>query len=200
MKPPKRKATSTPVQPWTGEMPTPERTAKAGEAVTSHKTEEGRTALRFTDGDILEHMQSRGMIDGDQYGCGKRYYRDWFKSGLAASGVVDPGRIIVDGGNPEPAIIRQMEFAQEWAKASRAVGKVLCHPLTDMVLLDEPATAYAMRHLGMKDPKDARLSAYTMLKMALDALVMYYMGPRRMRASYHRGDHPQDRPDLREAS
>lgn len=186
--------------PWIGEMPTPERLRKAGDAVSPHKTDEGRTAVRFTDGDILEHMQSRGMISGDQYECGKRYYSHWEKSGLAASGVVDPGRIIVDGGNPEPTILRQMEFAQEWARAGMAIGFVHCHPLTEMVLLETPATVYAMRHMGMRDPKDARLAAYTLLKAALDALVLHYMGPRHMRASYHRGDRPQDRPDLREAS
>jgi hypothetical protein len=193
-----RKHKPTPEQPWTGEMPTPERMRKAGEAVSPHKTDEGRTTVRFTDGDILEHMQSRGMIDGDQYTCGKRYYADWYHSGLAASGVVDPGRVIVDGGNPEPSVIRQMEFALRWAVASKSVGAVHCHPLTDMVLLDTPATVYAMRHMGMRDPKDARLAAYTLLKAALDALVLHYMGPRHMRASYHRAEVPRHRPEMHE--
>lgn len=174
-------------KPWTGDGPTPERKRKAGGAHAAHITDEGRTTVRFTDGDIVEYMQTRGMINGDMYDCGKRFYRDWYESGLAASGVVDPGKVIVDGGNPEPGIIRRMEFAQRWAVACKAVGDVLCRPLTDMVLLDEPPTVYAMKHLGRNDPKDARLAAYTVLTLALDALVLHYLGPRHMRKSYSRG-------------
>ncbi len=187
-------------QPWTGEMPTRERFRKAGEAFASHKTDEGRTTVRFTDGDIVEYMQTRGMINGDMYDCGKRFFADWYKSGLAASGVVDPGRVIVDGGNPEPGIVRRMEFAQSWAVACKAIGPVLCHPLTDMVLLDTPATAYALRHLGHKDPKDARVAAYAMLRLALDALVLHYLGPRHMRKSYHRAEKFEARPEVRETA
>lgn len=172
---------------WTGEGPTPERKRKAGGAHSTHKTDEGRTTVRFTDGDVVEYMQTRGMINGDMYDCGKRFYRDWFESGLANSGVVDPGKVIVDGGNPEPGIIRRMEFAQRWALACKALGPVLCKPLTDMVLLDTPATTFALQHLGHKDPKDARLAAYTSLKISLDALVLHYLGERHMRKSYSRG-------------
>lgn len=198
MKPKHKRLAAKPVEPWTGEMPTPERMRKAGDAATPHKTDEGRTTVRFTDGDIVEYMQSRGMINGDMYDCGKRFYADWYKSGLAASGVVDPGRVIVDGGNPEPGIIRRMEFAQSWAVACRDIGPVHCHPLTDMVLLDTPATVYALRHMGLKDPKDARLAAYTLLRAALDALVLHYLGPRRMRKSYHRAERPSHVPEMHE--
>jgi hypothetical protein len=181
-------------------MPTPERVAMAGDAISSHKTAEGRTAFRFTDGDILEHMQARGMIDGDQYSAGKQFTTDWHQSGLAASGVVDPGRVIVDGGNPEPALIHRLECAQKWATACRAIGVVHCHPLTDMVLLDTPATVYAMRCLGQRDAKKARLAAYTVLRIALDALVIHYYGARKARPHYHRaGDSVlQVRVDLHE--
>lgn len=196
----KAKAKTPKEQPWTGEIPTPERLRKAGDAISHHKTDEGRTAFRFTDGDILEHMQARSMIDGDQYGAGKQFYSDWYNSGLAASGVVDPGRVIVDGGNPEPGVIRRMEFAQRWTIACRAIGAVHLHPLTDMVLLDTPATTYAMRHMGMKDPKDCRLGAYILLKAALDALVLHYYGQRRMRASYHRGERFEVNPSVRETA
>ena len=202
MKPRHKRAAAKPVEPWTGDMPTPERMRKAGEAVTHHKTDEGRTTVRFTDGDIVEYMQSRGMINGDMYDCGKRFYADWYKSGLAASGVVDPGRVIVDGGNPEPGIIRRMEYAQAWAVACKSVGEVLSRPLTDMVLLDVPANVYALRHMGLKDPKDARLAAYTLLRAALDALVLHYLGPRHMRKSYHRAEDaiPSHHPEMHEDS
>lgn len=186
--------------PWTGEMPTPERAAKAGDMASPHKTDEGRTTVRFTDGDIVEYMQTRGLINGDQYTCGKRFYADWYLSGLAASGVVDPGRVIVDGGNPEPGIVRRMEFAQRWAVACKAIGPVHCHSLTDLVLLDVPATTYALKHCGARDPKDARLVSYTILRLALDALVLHYMGPRHMRKCYHRAETPTSLPELRETA
>lgn len=200
MKPNRKRPQTKPAEPWTGEMPTPQRVRKAGDAASPYKTDEGRTTVRFTDGDIVEYMSSRGMINGDMYDCGKRFYADWWRSGLAASGVVDPGRVIVDGGNPEPGIIRRMEFAQSWAVACKAVGDVLCDALTDMVLLDMPATTYAMRNMGHKDPKDARVAAYAVMRLALDALVLHYMGPRHMRRCYHRaGDAiPSHRPEMHE--
>jgi hypothetical protein len=185
------KGKDKPQEPWTGELPTPERITQANGSHHPEKTDEGRTRFRFTDNDILEHLQSRSIITGEQYACGKRFYNDWYQSGLAASGVVDPGRVVVDGGNAAPVQIRQMDAAHRWVKACKAVGVVLCHPLTDMVLLETTATVYALRYLRKRDPETARLTAYTLLGAALDALVLYYLGPRHSRSHYHRGERPE---------
>lgn len=172
--------------------PTPERLRQAGDAVLEHRLESGRLTVRMADGDILAYLSNRGVISGEQWQCGTRFYQDWYKSGLAASGVIDPTRVVVDGGNAEPAIIRSMEAAQQWAKAIKAIGPIHSHPLTAMVLLDEPATVYALKHTGHKDPKDARLIAYDRLKQALEALVGHYLGgSRKARPSYFVGERPE---------
>lgn len=175
---------------------------QAGGAVSEYTTDTGRKTPRFEDCDILNHLASRGVISTDQQSCGVRYYRDWYESGLAASGVIDPGAVVVDGGNREPAVVHRMEALHNWAAAARGIGPVLSHPLVNMVLLDMPATVYAMQFLGQQDPKNARLASQTVLKISLDALVLHYLGPRRTRTRYLRGDDavPENRPELREAS
>lgn len=164
--------------------PTPERMKQAGEGMEPRRTETNAIAYRATDCDILNHLASRKVIDGDQLVCGERYFRDWYRAGLAASGVVDPGRVIVDGGNSDQVADAKLDALSAWAKATKAVGPTLAHPLTNMVLLQETATVYAMRYLGKRDPKDMRLAAYIALGLALDALVLHYLGPRRRKPSH----------------
>jgi hypothetical protein len=168
-----------PVSHETLEVATPERLKHAGDATIERRIESGRVVLRMADGDILSYLSGRGVINAEQLQCGERFYRDWYNAGLAASGVIDPTRVVVDGGNSEPAMMRKMEAAQEWGNAIRAIGTVHSHPLTAMVLLEEPATVYAMRNTGYKDPKYARVIAYDRLKQALEALVVYYLGKSR---------------------
>ncbi len=168
--------------------PTPERLKRAGDGVAARQTETGRTGVRMTDSDILGHLASRSVISQDQLAAGERYYKSWYRAGLAASGVVDPERVIVDGGNPEPAASMRLEALGDWASATKAIGKILAHPLIEMVLFEETATVYAMKYLRKRDPKDCRLAAYTVLGLSLDALVMHYMGPKRARSHYAMAD------------
>jgi hypothetical protein len=172
--------------------PTPERLAKAGEAVSEFEVEDedgkktGRRVLRLSDSDILNHLASRKVIDTFQHASGERYYKDWYDAGLAASGVVDPSRDIVDTSNTDPMVLHRMEALQTWSKTTIAIGPVHAHPLASMLLFDMPATVYAMRYLRQRNYKTARLVAYTALGLALDALVLYYLGPTKTRTRYHR--------------
>jgi hypothetical protein len=168
--------------------PTPERIKRANGGIESRVTESGRTGFRATDCDILNHLASRKIIDSDQFQSGEKYHKAWYNAGMAASGVVDPFRVIVDGGNPEPAAAARLEALGEWASATKAIGPTLAHPLVNMILLEETATVYAMRYMGKRDPKDARLAAYVALGLALNALVDHYLGPRRQRSRYHMDD------------
>lgn len=82
--------------------PTPERLARAGKDVEPVNTEPDtnpnyKNTVRLLDGSILDTLASRGVITGDQYGAGSQFYSDWYYSGLANSGVIDPCRVVVDG-------------------------------------------------------------------------------------------------------
>lgn len=176
--------------------PTPERLAKAGEAVevyTPDKSENWR-AIRLSDESPLEYLQSRGAITGDQYAAGMQYYGDWYKSGLANSGVIDPGRVIVDGGQVEHWSDVKLDAMTRYNRALKAVGPTLGGVLSDMLLTGERLEDYGRRKCGQNSFKLARLAATAHLKLALDALDYHYHGRRDTRT---RAAHAADyRPEI----
>jgi hypothetical protein len=107
--------------------PTRERLAKALEdqieIVTPDESEHWR-AIRMLDGHVLEYLRSRECINQGQYSAGYRFYRDWYDAGLAASGVIDPGRVIVDNGNAGNAGEHRLAALTSWQRAVRAVGLI----------------------------------------------------------------------------
>lgn len=160
--------------------PTPERLRMAGDAVevyTPDKSENWR-AIRLSDESPLEYLQSRGAITGDQYAAGMRYYGDWYKSGLANSGVIDPGRVIVDGGQVEHFSDRKLDAMTRYNRALKAVGPTLSPVLADLLLKGERLEDYGRRKCGQKSFKLARLAATSQLKLGLDALDYHYHGRR----------------------
>lgn len=166
--------------------PTPERLAKAGDAVeayTPDKSENWR-AIRLSDESPLEYLQGRGAITGDQYAAGMQYYGDWYKSGLANSGVIDPGRVIVDGGQVEHWSEQKLDAMTRYNRAVKAVGPVLSGVLSDLLANGNPEKLedYGRRKCGQKSFKLARLAATSQLKLALDALDYHYHGQRQRRA------------------
>lgn len=176
--------------------PTPERLAKAGEAVevyTPDKSENWR-AIRLSDESPLEYLQSRGSLSGDQYAAGLRYYGDWYRSGLANSGVIDPGRVIVDGGQVEHWSDRKLDAMTRYNRAMKAVGPIFGMVLADLLLKGERLEEYGRRKCGQNNFKLARLAATSNFKLALDALDFHYYGRRDTRTrTAHAADY---RPDI----
>lgn len=174
--------------------PTAERLAKAGEDVEAFTpdTSTNFRAIRMLDGHVLERLASRSVITGDQYQAGMRFYADWYFGGLAASGVIDPGRIIVDGGIQEQVSKRKMEAAHRWGHAVRAVGKVHSLVLIDVVLHETSLEAYGRRRYGSSSPKIAKRDATVALMDALESLDHHYYGMRNVktRASHVDGYRP----------
>lgn len=185
------------------QKPTKERLRQAkGEherVVMEHVYPDGRketaTTERMLDGSVLDRLASRGSITGDQYNAGAVFYADWYASGLAASGVVDLEKPIVDN-SPKPDPTSRMDAQTRYAKAVKAIGIVHSLPLTCMILSEESLEAYGRRRLGYKNPKDCRTAAVTALRISLDALDMYYHGDRRHRygASHVSGYRPEIKP------
>lgn len=185
--------------------PTPERLAKAGDAVeacTPDKSENWR-AIRLSDESPLEYLQCRGAITGDQYAAGMQYYGDWYKSGLANSGVIDPGRVIVDGGQVEHWSDRKLDAMTRYNRALKAVGPVLGGVLSDLLASPSPQRLedYGRRKCGQNSFKLARLAATAQLKLALDALDFHYYGQRKSRAHVaHVDDYRPGIPPVEEPS
>jgi hypothetical protein len=170
--------------------PTPERLAKAGPDVEAFAPDESvhHRAIRMLDGHVLERMASQDVITGDQYNAGVQFYGDWYYSGLAASGVINPGRVVVDGGQIMHESDVRLAAMTRWKRAVQAIGIVHCQVLTDVVLNEMTMEAYG-RKLGQAAPKLAKLAARVALIGALTELDHHYYGQRR---SKQRASHASD--------
>lgn len=168
-----------------GTGPTPQRLAKAGRQVEAFSAarNENYQALRMLDGSALDRLASRGVITGDQYHAGSRFYSDWYLSGLAASGVIDPGRVVVDGGRGHQQSERKLQAMTAYKNAVKAIGKIHSAVITDLVLLEQSVEEWGRRWFGQKAPKLARAQAHAALILALSALDLHYYGPRKSSAA-----------------
>lgn len=162
-----------------GEGPTPQREAMAGDQVEDFVTDSGRRTRRLLDGDVLELLNTRGSITGDQFVAGRTFYQDWYEAGLAASGVIDPSREVVDGGTHKPVSERQLDAMWRWKRAVQNIGKIHSKPLICLVLLDETLLNYGRRVFGRHQEKQATVAAITALQLALQALDWHYHGQRK---------------------
>ena len=164
--------------------PTPERLAKAGDQVESFSAGESvhHQALRMLDGHVLERLASRGVITGDQYNAGARFYGDWYFSGLANSGVIDPGRVIVDGGQVMRESDRKLAAMTSFKRAIQAIGVVHSTVICDLVLLEQSVEEWGRKRFRQKASKLATLAAHVALIQALTALDHHYYGQRKNRA------------------
>lgn len=163
--------------------PTPERLAKAGNQVEAFTAADSvhHQAIRMLDGHPLERLASRGVITGDQYQAGTRFYGDWYYSGLAASGVIDPAREVVDGGLIMHESDRKLAAMTAYKRAIKAIGVIHSTVITDLVLLEEPAEDWGRRWFRQKSPKLAKAHAHSALILALQALDHHYYGQRTRR-------------------
>jgi hypothetical protein len=172
--------------------PTRERLAKALEdqieIVTPDESEHWR-AIRMLDGHVLEYLRSRECIDQGQYSAGYRFYRDWYDAGLAASGVIDPGRVIVDNGNAGSSGEHRLAALTSWQRAVRAVGLIHSTILVDLLLTEERLEDWGRRRRRQNNAKLARQAAITAISLALEALDHHYHPPRRDRT---RASHAPD--------
>ena len=143
------------------------------EAFTPDENENWR-AVRLLDKHVLESMRSRGAISGDQYNAGMRFYSDWYLAGMSNSGVIDPGRVIVDGGKIDHMNDIKLAALTRHHRAIQALGLIVSHVLTCVLLVEEDLESYGQRVCGFKNTKQARLAAAERLKQSLSALDYYY--------------------------
>lgn len=173
--------------------PTPERLAQAAaagdDAVTEVVTEvkdkagnaERAVATRLAD-EPLELLFKRGAIDQEQYACGREYYRHWAASGLATSGVVDPARERVDGGQVHiESEVRQWHLERFQMMAGR-LGTVHARVMRACVLMGVSMQDYGNLYSGHKDAKRAQTWAQSRLTAALEELALALLGDRTKRS------------------
>lgn len=155
--------------------PNSERIRQAGDAVEIVTLKEEKAKVyRMMDASILDLLLSRGQINQDQFRYGKTFYRDWFLSGLPGAGAIDYTKIRVDTSTSTNMSHKSLMALTRWNAAVRAIGKVHCHPLTAMVLLEQTPEQYGRDRCGQRNGKLARLAAITLLIAALDALCEHH--------------------------
>lgn len=178
--------------------PTDERLKRAGKdsefIIRDEVDEDGSTVsvttYRMLDGSILDLLVKREQIGGSEYHAGVRFYSDWYHSGMANSGVIDPSKDIVDNSGRAVAGDAKLAAMTRYHKAV----KVLCtaHGLVMQccVLAEESLESYGQRVHRQKSKKLARLAAVTTLRDALHALDEHYNGRRHVHmGSVHADDY-----------
>ena len=179
-----------------GEGPTPQRLAMAGDQVETFvpKENENWRAIRLTDRHVLEELLGRGEIKTEWYSAGMRYLSDWYEAGLAHSGVIDPGRVIVDGGKPEFISERRIDAMTRFNRALRRLGREHRHVLRQVVLVETHGLVqYGRDFLHQKNAKLASVRARQRLEDALQVLARHYNPePPPPRNARHRSSHAPD--------
>lgn len=189
--------------------PTPERLRQARAAgpdavqdvvteVAAGDTVEKAATRRLLDGDVLELLLKRGVIDAEQYACGRDFHRHWERSPLGTSGVVDLERPRVDGGQHKPESEARLHHLTEWKKLVVALGAVHSAPLCICVLEGQSLEDYGLRRSGYRNGRQARDWAQARLTGALEQLVHIMLGDRRARTVAARGETPRHRPEMHE--
>lgn len=167
--------------------PTPERLAKAGEAIEGYSPKENVhfDTIRLLDGSPLEYLASLGRktprkgINGDQYQAGARYFADAYAARLLPSGVIDLAKDRVDGGNHADMADVVLAAQTRFNHALRAVDGDSRRILSDVVLSEIPLQTYANRYRAFPQARERRAIALNLLRKALDQLYAHYYQPRR---------------------
>jgi hypothetical protein len=186
---------------------TPERLRQANGRVeeVTIKDENGQQHSRrqFLDGHTLRWLESRGKIDGYQLAAGEQFYADWYASGLAPSGVIDPAKEPVDGSPPSSISETRMAARDRYRKAVRALDWVHLHAINAVVINEKSLETYGdeTQSRWYKTSDYRVVAVLTILRQALTKLDEHYSGKRHsngIAASIREDGRPTDRPELRE--
>lgn len=198
---PKRKASVAETSEFEND-PTPERLRQARDQVDGFKTDSGRMVKRVNS--ILDHMLSRGMIDGPLYQAGMAAYNHWYLGGLAPIGAVDLAKERVDGGGNGDPMQRRMDNALKHQIAMASLTGPHKRAFVVLVLNEIHVAVFGREYYGYRRVETASAVAYSMLRDALAGLVKHYSGshPRTdspgILAHMDETTRPTNRPDIRE--
>jgi len=157
------------------------RLEKAGDAWARENVDrEGRKSgetIRTYDGDVLGLLLKKGSITHLEHAAGEWLYRHWYEGGLAASGIVDLTKPLVDTSTYEPVAVHQLEHRQQYALALDAIGPRHAHAITAIVIGNMAIMDYAARFGRYSGRNSASAATVTLLAQALDELSDYRDDP-----------------------
>lgn len=156
-------------------LPTPERVARAGGALTRGDT----GAIQFKQAP-LDLLHSRGRLTDAAFDAGERYREHWYASGL--SGLASSGfEPVIRGESCTPWLIPTSErasfFRDEWRQAHKALrnASAMVASIVGSVVLDEAPLLDAGRaYTGKMERSAAITAASNAVREGLDLLAKHY--------------------------
>ncbi len=135
---------------------------------------------------------AKSKITGEQYHAALRLYADAYGAGLMPTGVIDPAKERVDGGQYKNISDARIAAQVRYEHAIRRLSHDHFHILESIVIQEAALGEYAERFRRHKERRVRMGVALEKLCDALDALVRVYNPPRR-----DRGINSSHAPDYR---
>lgn len=198
--------------------PTPERLRRAigddGKPVVS-EVDLGENvnwkAFRLNDAPLGRLLHCKHpKITVDQFNAGEAYHAVVYYTGMMASGVVDPSRVVVDGGQHKHIPDRLIAAKARYERIIKGTAKRAFHDrmpyelhhIVDAVVVQEiPLGEYAERFQRIKERRSRQAVALDRLHMGLDWLVSHFdIGRKPVRMQAHVGERPEIQPPQEIAS
>lgn len=170
-----------------GVGPTPERLARAGDAVEPFNADLDKHShyetIRLMDGNggLLDILIREGKISTDQYHSGLRLFRDFWLSEIDAVRALDWTRPVVDCQPSGSISDHKLDAINAVKKASEKLEYIGMHPFIKMVVQGQNPKDYAKERWPLIGPRDARSQAIGALCTSLAILDVFYYGERKTR-------------------
>lgn len=136
--------------------------------------------IRSTRDDPLAALYSRSQIDDAQYRAGRDVERLFEASAVGRISGIDPGRIVVDGGQmPEAITDKQIRASNELLRAKAKLGEE-GYKLVRDILGDRLSVAKAAEYRGLMGERGSRYTGQRFREcLETLALLWHYAGTRR---------------------
>lgn len=130
-------------------------------------------------------------ITVDQFNAGESYHAVVYYTGMMASGVVDPSRVVVDGGQHKHIPDRLIAAKARYEIIIKRMPYELHHIVDAVVVQEIPLAEYAERFTRIKKRPTRQAVALDRLCMGLDWLVSHFdIGRKPVRMQAHVGEMP----------
>lgn len=170
-----------------GVGPTPERLAKAGEAVEPFNSDPDKhkhyDTIRLNDsnGGILDQLIREKKISTDEYHAGLRLFRDYWLSGIEAAKALDWTRPVVDCQPTANISDKKLDAINSVKRMTQALKYAGMHPFLKMVLQGQSPLQYGRERWPLADRNHAVSLAKGAICTTLALIDEVFYGPRHAR-------------------
>lgn len=116
----------------------------------------------------------RPKISADQFAAGEAYYAVVYYAGMMTSGVVDPGRVVVDGGRYKHTPDRLIAAKAKYEKIIKRMDYPIQHIVDAIVVQEIKLAEYAERFRSFPERRVRQAVALDRLQRGLDWLASHF--------------------------